>query len=149
MKFKKVSYTVVVMMLFQLLSSCFVTEEVGCEESVDYVKGDYINMVITDLAQNWNSDRTDYSGISIDSGEKVRFKSGSMMYVYMNDYPEIGDTLKKNRGNLNVMLLKKDSVFVFNFFCGEIYLDFKKNSFGRPLNAEDSLLVQKLYQTAL
>jgi hypothetical protein len=149
MKFKKVSYTVVVIMLFQLLSSCFVTEEVGCEESVDYVKKDYINLVITDLRQKWNPARTDFTGISIDNSEKVRFKSNAMMYVSINDYPEIGGTLKKNRGNLNVMLLKKYSVFLFNFYCGAIYLEKKVNSFGRPLNAEDSLLVQKLYQTAL
>lgn len=142
MNFKKNSFYFLITVSL-LLTSC-VFETATCIESIDYISEDYSNMALIELEHNWGGFRTDYSGIDLDSKKEVRFRSNSTIYRMVAPFVEIGDTLKKDRGSTNIFLIKKDSVFLFNFFCDNGFTHKMKTSFGRPMSKNDTLLLEKI-----
>lgn len=121
---------------FQFIFSCVFPTET-CQEGLKRYEKDYSNMTLTVLGHNWGGNRTDYAGISLDTGEETRFKTNDPHYLDTSDYVEIGDTLIKNRGTSSILLLKKDSVIVFKFYCENDFTQTDLLSFKRPLSESD------------
>lgn len=129
---------------FLVLNSCI--ETMTCEESLNSIKNDHMNMVLLKLDNPWRGFRKDFTGTDINNGKLINFKSNSLSYPALNDYTEIGDTLKKNRGSNIIFLMKKDSIIVFEIFCEDVYEHEKRHIFHRPLSKDDSLAIEKLNQ---
>lgn len=133
---RKLLITINIIVFFQFKSSCMFQTET-CQEGLKRCEGDYCNLYLTVLENNWGGNRTDYTGISLDTGKVTRFKTNDTQYLDTFDYIEMGDTLKKNRGTSNILLLKKDSVIVFKFYCENEFTETKLMSFKRPLSKID------------
>lgn len=135
---KYLRFLLVAVLCLQLSISCTTYYGEPCDEAIIDFREDYCNMVLNVLDYDSFNNKTNYAGISIDTGKETRFKSNNANYLDTRQYFEIGDTLMKNKGLSKFLLLKKDSVIIFNFFCEDNLTQIELLSYTRPLSESDS-----------
>lgn len=93
-----------------------------CSEQAEYERSQQWHIVIkTDPNDNYGR-ILEFDGLNLDTGRKKHFEiNNSWFYRYVTQM-SVGDTLRKNKGELVFSIHKPDTVLYFNWDCkGKIY----------------------------